>query len=153
MTKRKFEIVTGFEETAKLPKRGTAASAGYDFVAAEGVVIKPGETKFVSTGIKAKFPSDEALLMYNRSSMPTKRGLFMALGTGVVDSDYYNNADNEGHIKGVFTNIGDELAVIMPGERIMQGVFQKFGITDDDGAVGLREGGFGSTGEVHEDEV
>lgn len=143
---RKFEIVDGFEEKATIPKRSTAASAGYDFYAAEDVILEPGETRFIPTGIKAKFPSDEGLYMYNRSSMPTKRKLFMSLGVGVIDADYYGNADNDGHINGVLTNIGSEIAVIKRGEAIMQGSFHKYEITDDDGAVGLREGGFGSTG-------
>lgn len=100
----------------------------------------------VKTGIKAKFPEDEALLLFNRSSNP-KRGLYLANGTGLVDSDYYNNDNNEGHIMFAFINLGQDDYVINPGDRIGQGVFMNFKLVDGDTAKGKRDGGFGSTGE------
>ena len=100
----------------------------------------------VKTGIKAKFPEDEALLLLNRSSNP-KRGLYLANGVGLVDSDYYNNDDNEGHIMLAFINLGQDDYVINPGDRIGQGVFMNFKLVDGDTAKGNRVGGYGSTGE------
>ena len=100
----------------------------------------------VKTGIKAKFPEDEALLLLNRSSNP-KRGLYLANGVGLVDSDYYNNDDNEGHIMLAFINLGQDDYVIKPGDRIGQGVFMNFKLVDGDTATGNRVGGYGSTGE------
>lgn len=101
----------------------------------------------VPTGIKAKMPSDEMLLLYNRSSNPLKRFLFLANGVGVIDSDYYNNEGNEGHIMFQFINLGPTPITIKKGERIGQGIFQKFLLTTD---VEItqdieRTGGFGST--------
>lgn len=63
-----------------------------------------------------------------------------------MDSDYYNNPDNEGEIAFSFMNITDETVVIEAGEKLGQGIFVKFGIVDDDNAEGERTGGFGSTG-------
>lgn len=100
----------------------------------------------VKTGIKAKFPSNEALFLLNRSSNP-KRGLYLATGVSIVDSDYYNNEDNEGHIFIPFINLGHDDYMIEPGDRIAQGVFMNFNLVDDDIADGKRSGGFGSTGE------
>lgn len=65
---------------------------------------------------------------------------------GVVDADYYNNADNEGEIAGLFYNMLDEDVVLEAGDKMMQGIFVKYGTTDDDNAEGERSGGFGSTG-------
>ena len=100
----------------------------------------------VKTGIKAKFPSNEALFLFNRSSNP-KRGLYLATGVSIVDSDYYNNEDNEGHIFIPFINLSQDDYMIEPGDRVAQGVFMNFNLVDDDIADGKRNGGFGSTGE------
>ena len=65
--------------------------------------------------------------------------------TDVVDSDYYNNADNEGHIMFAFYNFFPIDVTIKKGERIGQGVFKKFLKADGDNAAAIRTGGFGST--------
>ena len=80
-----------------------------------------------------------------RSSTPKKKGLILANGIGIIDEDYYNNPDNEGHIMFQVYNITDNDVTIPAGERIGQGTFIKYAITDDDIAEGLRIGGFGST--------
>lgn len=152
---RKFEFVERIKERAmestegaycKLPERSTAKSAGYDFFVPEDTVCKAHQITLVKTGIKACFPEDEALLLFNRSSNPKKKGLIIPNGVGVVDADYYNNPDNEGEMGGLFYNITDEDVVLKAGEKMMQGIFVKYGITDDDKAEGERTGGFGSTG-------
>ena len=148
--KRGFEVAKGFEEAQiNLPKRSTKNSAGYDIEAAEDTVIpsfKLGlKPTFVKTGLKAYMQSDEVLILANRSSNPGKKGLILANSIGVVDSDYYENPDNDGHIMFAFYNIKDEDIEIKKGERIGQGIFQKYLITDNDLAKGERTGGFGST--------
>ena len=152
---RGFEVVSSFSDI-NLPKRSTARSAGYDFEAAEDVIV-PSIWKlalkgsvnikpvFVKTGIKSYMQEDEALFLYNRSSNPGKKGLVMANSVGVVDSDYYNNADNEGHIMFAFYNFFPVDVTIKKGERIGQGVFKKFLKADGDDANAIRTGGFGST--------
>ena len=148
---RGFEIARGFEEAQiNLPKRTTKNSAGYDIEAAEDCVIpafKLGQKPtLVKTGLKAYMKSDEVLILANRSSNPGKKGLILANSIGVVDSDYYGNKDNDGHIMFAFYNIKSEDIEIKKGERIGQGIFQKYLITDNDNAEGERLGGWGSSG-------
>ena len=148
--KRGFEIAKGFENSnINLPVRSTKNSAGYDVEAAEDCVIpafKPGQKPtLVKTGIKAYMESDEVLILANRSSNPGKKGLILANSIGVVDSDYYENPDNDGHIMYAFFNFKAEDIEIKKGDRIGQAIFQKYLVTDDDIAQGERTGGFGST--------
>lgn len=148
--KRGFEIVKGYEDSnLNLPVRKTKYSAGYDFEAAEDVVIpafKPGtKPVLVKTGIKAYMGEDEVLILANRSSNPKKKGLVLANSIGVIDADYYGNPDNDGHIMFAFYNFGDTDTTVSKGDAIGQGIFQKFFVTDDDAATGSRLGGFGST--------
>lgn len=150
---RKFELVGRFKgEEDLLPKRSTKRSAGYDFRCAEDTVVpsmlngvvKP---KLVSTGLKAYMGEDEVLNIYNRSSSPSKKGLIVSNGVGVVDSDYVDNPDNEGEIFVQYYNYGEEDVLIKRGERIAQGVFMKYLVVDDEEeVVGDRLGGHGSTG-------
>lgn len=102
----------------------------------------------VPTGIKACMHKDEFLGLYNRSSNPLKRSLILANGVGVIDSDYYNNEDNEGHIMFQFINLGFFPVKIKKGERIGQGIFQKFLTVEEteETREDQRSGGFGSTG-------
>lgn len=144
---RKFELIsTNCYPVCRLPERSTKYSAGYDFFNPQRVEIAPGEMKYVKTGIKAAFPEDEMLVLCNRSSNPKKKGLVLINGVGIVDSDYYNNMDNEGEIAFAFMNITKETVVIEEMEKLGQGIFIKYGIVDDDATTGERLGGFGSTG-------
>ena len=148
--KRGFEIAKGFENAnINLPIRSTKNSAGYDIEAAENCIIpafKAGQKPtLIKTGLKAYMQSDEVLILANRSSNPGKKGLILANSIGIVDSDYYENPDNDGHIMFAFFNFKDEDIEIKKGERIGQGMFQKYLVTDNDIAEGNRIGGFGST--------
>ena len=150
MKQRGFEIAKGWENKNKnIPIRKTKHAAGYDFEAAEDIVVpsfKLGmNPTLIPTGIKAYMQDDEVLYLYNRSSNPKKKGLILANSVGVIDKDYYGNPDNDGHIMFAFYNIKDEDITIKKGEAIGQGVFSKYLIIDDDNALGERLGGFGST--------
>ena len=145
--KRGFEIAKGFENQGiNLPVRSTKNSAGYDIEAAEDIIIpafKAGQKPvLVKTGLKAYMQSDEVLILANRSSNPGKKGLILANSIGVVDSDYYGNPDNDGHIMFAFFNFKDEDIEIKKGERIGQGMFQKYLVTDNDKVTKTRKGGF-----------
>ena len=147
---RGFKVAKGFEDKGiNLPVRKTKLSAGYDIEAAEDIVVpafKPGTTPtLIPTGIKAYMEDDEVLYLYNRSSNPKKKGLVLANSVGVIDADYYENPDNDGHIMFAFFNFKDEDVEIKKGDAIGQGVFMKYLLTDDDAAEGERLGGFGST--------
>lgn len=148
--KRGFEIAKGFEDKKiNLPIRKTKYSAGYDVEAAEDTVIpsfkKGMAPTLIKTGIKAYMQDDEMLVLYNRSSNPKKKGLILANSVGIIDKDYYENEDNDGHIMFAFYNVKEEDVTIKKGECIGQAIFQKYLLTDDDNAEGIREGGFGST--------
>ena len=148
--KRGFEVAKGFENAGiNLPVRKTKNSAGYDIEAAEDTVIpafKPGQKPtLVKTGIKAYCEPDEFFMLCNRSSNPGKRGLVVANSVGIIDSDYYGNVDNDGHVMFAFYNFFDHDVEIKKGDAIGQAIFMKYLITDDDNAKGERTGGFGST--------
>ena len=150
MRKRGFEVVKGYEDKGiNLPVRKTKHSAAYDIEAAEEVVLpsfKQGmKPILIPTGLKAYMQSDEVLLIVPRSSGPKKQGISFPHNVGVIDSDYYNNSDNEGHIFVQCINLKDEDVVIKKGEAVAHAIFQKYLTVDDDNAEGKRTGGFGST--------
>jgi dUTP pyrophosphatase len=89
---------------------------------------------------------DNALFLFVRSSMG-KHPVVIANGTGIIDSDYYSNEDNDGNIGFRLLNLGNEPYVIKTGDRIGQGVFIKYGTVKDDTTTTKREGGFGSSGQ------
>lgn len=149
---RGFEVVTSFiNKGINLPQRKTAKSAGYDLEAAEDKIVKAGETAVIATGLKAYMRPDEYLGIHIRSSLAFKKHLNLINAQGVIDADYYNNPDNEGHILIGLINFGKEDVEITKGMRIAQGIFYKFLTVDDDNAsednLNQRIGGFGSTGE------
>lgn len=174
---RSFEFArkTGSEEKAfedaRLPEYSTKSSAGADFFCAVDTEIpsiwcslfrsffnreSDKGTKehgvfhptLVHTGIKASMEEDEVLELYNRSSNPKKLGLILANGVGVVDSDYYNNPDNDGEIMFAFFNLKPWTVTLKAGDKVGQGVFKKF-LRPEKGLVvkGVKRcSGFGSTG-------
>ena len=132
---------------AKLPTYGTEYSAGADLYACleEDVVITPGETKKIPTGIAMEIPVGCAGLIYARSSMGTKKGLAPANKVGVVDSDY------RGEFLVFLHNHGAEPQTICSGDRIAQllvtPVFTPGFIEAEELSDTQRgDGGFGSTG-------
>ena len=143
---RGFKVVKGFENSnIILPKRQTKNSAGYDFYVASDTIIKAHSIALIPTGIKAYMESDEVLNIYVRSSMPMKKGLTLANNVGVIDSDYYENPDNDGHIMIQVMNFTDNDILVKKDERIAQGIFMKYLLADNDDTKNERLGGFGST--------
>ena len=131
-------------EEYKLPERKTKCSAGYDFVAIEDFEIKPGEIKKIPTGYKANFGSDEMLMILVRSSMGFKYNIRLTNQVGIIESDYYNNPDNEGHMYVALQNEGDKIFKVNRGDAYCQGIFTKF-LTCGDLVENVRSGGIGST--------
>ena len=109
--------------------------------------LKSQAVTVVPTGLKAYMELNEYLSIFIRSSLAFKKGLMLANSTGIIDCDYYNNPDNEGHIMIAYYNTKDVSYTIKKGERIAQGIFMKYLTTDDDDASGIRMGGIGSTGQ------
>ncbi|MEG2348770.1 MAG: dUTP diphosphatase [Clostridia bacterium] len=168
MKTRGFEICKNYDsKDIILPSRSTKNSVGYDIYAYQDIIIpsiwksvfanfhlfnrKKGDlleikpTKIL-TGIKAYFLEDEVMILANRSSGPSKVGLVMANSIGIFESDYYNNSSNDGNIIFQYYNFFPVDITIKKGDKIGQAYFQKFLITDNDNATGIRVGGIGSTG-------
>ena len=147
--------IRGFEKVAKyadidfpMPERKTELSAGYDFCLPEEVTLEPGKLQLVPTGVKAYMQPGEWLGMHIRSSMAVKKRLMLVNNVGIIDADYYNNPDNEGHIMLALLNMGENPVTLPKGERVAQGIFYNYLTADGDEKVSkaVRGGGFGSTG-------
>ena len=131
----------------KTPERDSISSAGYDIALLEDIELKPNETIKIPTGIKAYFENDEVLILVVRSSMGFKFNVRLVNQIGIVDADYYNNKDNEGHIFIKITNDSNENKTVElnAGQGFAQGIFMPFGLVEDDDTTDQRNGGFGST--------
>ena len=128
-----------------LPKRQTIKSCGYDFYLPYDVEIKKNSQVLIKTGVKIQLEDDEFLAIFIRSSMGVKRGLMLANQVGIIDSDYYGNIDNDGHIMIALKNTSDNDVVLKKHDRICQGIIMKYLTTCDDEVSKTRDGGFGST--------
>lgn len=146
---RGFEILSSFlHRDVSLPVRKTAYSAGYDLAAIEKTIIPAGQMRIIPTGLKAYMQPDEYLGIHLRSSLAMKNHLMLANSEGIIDSDYYNNPENEGHILIGILNRGQEPFCVEAGMRIAQAIFCKYLTADyeDTSSFKTRQGGFGSTG-------
>ena len=130
-----------------LPTKGSRNSAGYDLYSKDDVIIAPGETHTFWTDVKSYMLDNQVLQIYVRSSIGIKKGLILANGTGIIDSDYFSNESNDGNIGVCLRNIGTEEQQIKIGDRIAQGIFLKFYLADDIVSDEERKGGIGSTNE------
>lgn len=130
----------------KLPLRATSGSAGYDFFVPEEFLLKPNETVVVPTGVRVKIDEGWFLSVLPKSGLGFKFRLQLDNTVGIIDSDYYYS-DNEGHIFVKMTNncLVQKNVELKKGAQFCQGIFMPFGITYDDEATGVRNGGFGST--------
>ena len=119
-------------DSYELPTRSSKSTAGYDFHLIEDLTIKPGEIIKVPTGIKSYFEEDETLLIIVRSKTGFKYNIRMVNQVGVIDADYYNNPDNEGHMYFKIQNEGTEEVTFEKGNAVVQGVFMKYLTTESD---------------------
>jgi len=138
------EISDAYKELS-LPKRGSTAAAGYDFVAPYDCVLEAGAHLLFPSGTRAKIENDYFLMIVPRSSLGLKYQLMLMNTTGIIDADYYY-ADNEGHIMFPLINRGDKDLVIKRGDRLVQGIFLKYYLAQEEEVLTKRSGGFGSTG-------
>ena len=138
--------IEGIYETIKLPKRATTGSAGHDFFTHIPFSLEPGHTIKIPTGIRCIMENDWVLKIYPRSGLGFKYRLQLDNVVGIIDADYYYS-DNEGHIFIKITNDSKEgkSVILKEGDGFAQGIFLQYGITVDDEADGIRNGGFGST--------
>ena len=158
-----------------LPTRATQYSGGYDFSVAQDIVVpsyqnyiktandllpdaglfmnevaqftKENKIKptLVPTGIKAYLPDNTFLQISVRSSCPLKHWLILANGVGIIDKDYYNNPDNEGHIFFQIINLFPRDILLKQGDKIGQGIILPYALAAGDDTETERTGGLGST--------
>ena len=140
------EEIVNIYNNIKLPQRATKGSAGYDFFAPIHIMLQPDETIKIPTGIRAEMEEGWVLKLYPRSGLGFKYRLQLNNTVGIIDSDYFYS-DNEGHIMAKITNDSKESKsiIVNMGDGFIQGIFLEYGITMDDNAEGVRNGGFGST--------
>lgn len=138
-------VIEGIYAQIRLPRRATVGSAGYDFFAPADFTLAPGETVKIPTGIRVWMEPEWVLKCYPRSGLGFKYRLQLNNTVGIIDSDYYYS-DNEGHIFAKLTNDTNEgkTVEVSAGSGFMQGIFVEYGITVDDDAAEIRNGGFGS---------
>ncbi|MEG1882300.1 MAG: deoxyuridine 5'-triphosphate nucleotidohydrolase [Clostridia bacterium] len=140
------ELLRKIYDEIQLPSRATSGSAGYDFKSPFNFTLRPGETVKIPTGIRVRIDEGWWLGCLPRSGLGFKYRLQLNNTMGVIDSDYYFS-DNEGHIFAKITNDsneGKEVAV-EASDGFMQAIFIPYGITYQDDANGVRNGGMGST--------
>lgn len=143
---RKFELVN---DKAVMPKRATEFSAGYDLcvINDKPKTIRPGETYIFDTGVKVYMEKDDVFQIYIRSSVGIKRNLILSNCVPIIDADYPDT------IKLAISNVGQFAQIVDTNERIAQGIFTKYLVTDDELAGEAakpkkkRKGGIGSTNE------
>lgn len=140
------DIITEIYNNIKLPVRATSGSAGYDFYSPLDFILQPRQTIKIPTGVRCKIDEGWVLKCYPRSSLGFKYRLQLNNTVGIIDSDYYHS-DNEGHVFLKLSNCSNEAKIlkVRKGDGIAQGIFVEYGITYDDKAESVRNGGFGST--------
>ena len=131
-----------------LPGRSSAKSCGYDFRLPVDVEIQPNSQVLIPTFVKAAIDDDKVLELYPRSSYGIKKGLELANTVGVIDADYYNNEDNEGHIMVCMRNTTSKPVHLERGDKFVQGIIKRYFLMDGDeyGVGKARKGGIGSSG-------
>ena len=132
-------------DAIEIPTRATKGSAGYDFHSPIDINIAVGTSVKIPTGIRCKMNEGTVLKIYIRSSLGFKYGVNLINQVGIIDEDFFYS-DNEGHIFVKLVNNGEKDCKIHKGDKIVQGVFTKYEITDDDNVTKIRNGGIGSTG-------
>lgn len=132
-------------EDFPLPVRKTKGSAGYDFALPFDLTIKAGQTVKFATGVKCYISEGYVLELYPRSSLGFKYQLQLDNTVGIIDSDYYGNPDNEGHIQCKMTNHSDKDVELKAGDTFMQGIFKRYYTAEESVVTSERVGGIGST--------
>lgn len=121
----------------RIPQRDSDSTAGYDICLLEDITINPGEIMKLPTGLKSFFENDEVLLLVVRSSMGFKHNIRLCNQVGIIDADYYNNEDNEGHLWIRIQNEGDKTVELHKGDAVVQGIFMKYLTTNSDETLKL----------------
>lgn len=138
--------ISRLDPSVPLPKYETAGAAGFDLASNADITIEPGQVTLVPTGLVVAVPAGHVLGIFARSSTPLKRGLMVANGVGLVDSDYCGPHDE---IKIEVVNFTSAPVQVRRGDRLAQGVILRFDRAEwdeRDAPAAPTRGGFGSTG-------
>lgn len=138
--------IVRLDPAVPMPSYQTAGAAGFDLAAAADLTIAPGQIALVPTGLVIAVPAGHFLGIFARSSTPLKRGLVVANGVGVLDSDYCGTTDE---LKIQLMNVTGDPVTVKRGDRLAQGVilpFVRAEFVEADAATAPNRGGFGSTG-------
>jgi dUTP diphosphatase len=134
------------QSDVRLPAYETPGAAAFDLAAASDVLVEPGTVRLVPTGLVIEVPQGFFLGIFARSSTPLKRGLMVANGVGVVDSDYCGPDDE---VKVAVVNFTPAPVQIRAGDRIAQGIVlsaPRVTWEEVDELAAKSRGGFGGTG-------
>ena len=143
--KDEFLMYNQKAEDIKMPVRATKHSVCYDCYSPISVDIAPGDTELIFTNVKAYCNTDEGFILASTSGLGT-RGIILANGIGIIESDYADNESNDGNIGFMLHNIGKNTYHVNVGDKIGQIFFFKFlSVDDDEEITTIRKGGFGST--------
>jgi dUTP pyrophosphatase len=139
--------VRRLDPTVSLPEYQTSGAAGFDLAASQDTTVEPGGITLVPTGLVIAVPDGYFLAIFARSSTPLRRGLMVANGVGVIDSDYCGDTDE---IKVQVLNVTKAPVTVAKGDRIAQGLFIPVSrAVWQEETESLRQGargGFGATG-------
>ena len=151
---RKFELVKkefikyGVDpKTLKKPYRATKHAVAYDCFSPIDITIPPESTELVIINFKAYCNTDEGFILASTSGLG-KKGIILANGIGIIESDYADNETNDGNIGFLLHNLNKTPYEVKAGDKIGQIFFFKFLTVDDDAETNagvIRKGGFGST--------
>lgn len=135
-------------EQFELPRRSTKYSAGYDFFSVIDFTLQPGEKRTIPTGVKVFMGEQEMFMLCVRSSQGIKYNVRLANQVGIFESDYYENPKTDGHVYVCLQNQGDSEYTIKKGDRLCQGIFIPFLVSEEEEKIEtVRSGGIGSTDE------
>jgi dUTP pyrophosphatase len=137
--------ITRRDPSVPLPTYETPGAAGFDLAAAEDVEVPARAIRLVGTCLVIKVPEGHFLAVFARSSTPLKRGLMVANGVGVIDSDYCGANDE---VKIQVINVSDRAVSVRRGDRLAQGIVLPAPRAEfvEGVAASSSRGGFGSTG-------
>jgi len=139
------ELMITVSSSDLIPQRAYRGDAGLDLMASEDVIIYPGQTVAVGTGVCALIPYHYAGFVHARSGLALKHSVWQANGVGVIDHQY------RGEIKSLLHNGGDGPYQVRRGDRIAQLVIAYVELPEVYVMESLPESergdnGFGSTG-------
>ena len=138
--------VKRIDRNLPLPEYKTKGAVGFDLTARENVTLAPFEVTLIPLNLIVEVPKGFGLFLFSRSSTPSKKGIMVANGVGVIDQDY-NGEEDELKLSAV--NITRKKVLIEKGERICQGIFLKLStakFTEVKKMRSVSRGGFGTTG-------